>query len=177
MRCIFCNFENNTSSNTIFCSKCGKVILLKEENFFELFQIPIRFKIDLNSLNAALLQLLTHLHPDKFISASIEEKEISMKNTSLLNKAFRILKHPILRAEHILKLNGCNVEDQKINDNAFLIEAMEWRENKTSTKEITKIWESTVNELNEKFENARYDEALQIFLKLKFIKRFLDESE
>lgn len=177
MRCIFCNSENNTSTDTIFCSKCGKVIALKGENFFDLFQLPISFEVNLNSLNSKLLQLLSQLHPDKFITASMQEKEISMKNTSLINRAFRVLKDPILRAEHILKLNGCDTENQKINDSGFLMEAMEWRENNVSTNEINQIWESTLNELKEKLHNNKFDEALQIFLKLKFIKRFIDESE
>lgn len=177
MRCIFCNFENNTSTDTIFCSKCGKVIPLKDENFFELFQLPISFDVDPSLLNTKQLKLLGQLHPDKFITSSAQEKDISLKNSSLINKAFRVLKDPILRAEHIFLLKGIDTENQKITDNQFLMEAMEWRENGTSTAEIKKIWESTVNELKEKFHSNLYEEALQIFLKLKFIKRFIDESE
>src|SRR5437660_4663971 len=72
------------------------------------------------------------LHPDRFARASAQERRYSLEQTTRLNEAWRTLKDPVRRAEHLLELRGVPVassEDNKLKMSPeFLEQAMEDRE-------------------------------------------------
>ncbi len=99
-------------------------------DYFSLFDVPQQFDVDTTLLSARYQALQQLTHPDKFATASESEKRIAMQKNAQVNDAFRVLKDPILRAEHLLALRGVNVahDQQSMKDTAFLMQQMEWRE-------------------------------------------------
>src|SRR5947209_7480178 len=66
------------------------------------------------------------LHPDRFARATPQERRYSLEQTTLLNEAYKTLKDPVRRAEHLLRLRGVNGEPKM--SPAFLEETLEDRE-------------------------------------------------
>jgi molecular chaperone HscB len=99
-------------------------------NYFELFNIPVSFDVDLSLLPKTYQQLQRLTHPDKFASGSEQEKLLAVQKNSQVNDAYSVLKSPLSRAEYLLSLRGIDLkhEQQTIKDSAFLMQQMEWRE-------------------------------------------------
>ena len=98
---------------THFCSSCGKVLQLpKHSDYFAIFDMPRKLWIEMSSLEQKFLQLSWKLHPDSFVNATPEEREISLKRSSELNDAYRTLRDPITRVEYLLHIEGARVEGQ-----------------------------------------------------------------
>jgi molecular chaperone HscB len=97
----------------LFCATCGKVQPLPARiNYFEVFGLPRKLKLDAGSLEREFYRLSRRLHPDMFARASQREQEWSLANSSLLNDAYRTLKDPIRRTEYLLMLEGVLNTDQ-----------------------------------------------------------------
>ncbi|MCK5092236.1 MAG: Fe-S protein assembly co-chaperone HscB, partial [Gammaproteobacteria bacterium] len=99
-------------------------------NYFEIFELPISFTIDLTLLVQRFRDLQQVVHPDRFASASDQERRISMQQSTRLNEAYQVLKDPLSRARYLLELNGIQWEDEQstVSDTEFLMEQMELRE-------------------------------------------------
>ena len=52
------------------------------------------------------------LHPDNFVSASEEERDLSLKRSSELNDAYRTLRDPVGRVEYLLGIEGARKEGE-----------------------------------------------------------------
>jgi molecular chaperone HscB len=99
-------------------------------NYFELFNLAPSFEIDGADLSQTYQTLQKLTHPDKFATASEREKLIAVQKNAQVNDAYQVLKSPLARAEHMLELRGIELkhEQQTIQDTAFLMQQMEWRE-------------------------------------------------
>ena len=99
-------------------------------NFFELFDIPVSFTIDLASLAERYRSLQHIAHPDKFASASDQQRRLSVQQSALINEAYQTLKDPLARAKYLLSLNGLDMSATKdtIMAPEFLMQQMELRE-------------------------------------------------
>ena len=99
---------------THFCSSCGKLLQLpKQVDYFELFEMPRNLWIEMGGLEKKFLELSWKLHPDKFVNASIEEQELSLKRSSELNDAYRVLRDPVARVEYLLGIEGMRKEGEQ----------------------------------------------------------------
>ena len=100
------------------------------QNFFEIFDVPVSFEVDLDLVQQHYRELQKAVHPDKFVNASDQEKRISMQQTSWVNEAFNTLKQPVERAIYLLKLKGIDftLENETTMDADFLMSQMEMRE-------------------------------------------------
>jgi molecular chaperone HscB len=100
------------------------------KNYFEIFNAPVAYEIDLNRISGLYRELQKSVHPDRFAHASDQEKRLAMQQTSLINQAFQTLKDPILRAQYLLQLQGMEIhaETDTTMDGEFLMEQMEIRE-------------------------------------------------
>jgi len=73
---------------THFCSSCGKMLQVPEKSdYFAMFELPRKLWIEMGSLEKKFLQLSWKLHPDNYVNATPEEREISLKRSSELNDA------------------------------------------------------------------------------------------
>ncbi len=100
------------------------------QNYFDLFNLPHQFIIDAPLLDLNYRKLQTAVHPDKFVTASPNERMQSMQLATTANEAYQTLKNPTARARYMLQLQGI---DSLENSNTampmdFLMLQMEWRE-------------------------------------------------
>ncbi len=66
----------------------------------------------MSALEKKFLELSWKLHPDKFVNASAQEQELSLKSSSQLNDAYRVLRDPVARVEYLLELEGMRKEGE-----------------------------------------------------------------
>jgi len=84
----------------------------QQRSYFDLFEVPRKLWIEMSALEKKFLELSWKLHPDKFVNASAEEQELSLKNSSELNDAYRVLRDPVARVEYLLELEGMRKEGE-----------------------------------------------------------------
>jgi molecular chaperone HscB len=80
--------------------------------YFEVFALPAKLHIDTVALEKQFYAQSRKLHPDRFASRPAVEQEEALRQSSLLNDAYRTLKDPILRTQYLLKLEGVELEEQ-----------------------------------------------------------------
>jgi molecular chaperone HscB len=83
-----------------------------KSDHFSLFALPRKLWIEMGGLEKKFLELSWKLHPDKFVNASPEEQETSLKRSSELNDAYRVLRDPVARVEYLLEIEGMRKEGE-----------------------------------------------------------------
>src|SRR3984893_1753571 len=79
---------------------------------FSLFGLPRKLWVEMSALEKKFLELSWKLHPDKFVNASAAEQELSLKGSSQLNDAYRVLRDPVARVEYLLGIEGMRKEGE-----------------------------------------------------------------
>jgi molecular chaperone HscB len=101
------------TAGTHFCPGCGKVLQLPQKSdYFAMFEMPRKLWIEMGALEQKFLQLSWKLHPDNFMNARPEEREISLKRSSELNDAYRTLRDPVARVEYLLAIEGARKDGE-----------------------------------------------------------------
>ena len=96
-----------------FCQSCGKLQRISgNADYFTLFEMPRKLWIQMDALEQRFLKLSWKLHPDNFVNATKEERELSLKHSSELNDAYRTLRDPVARVEYLLGLENMRKEGQ-----------------------------------------------------------------
>lgn len=85
-------------------------------DYFAVFSLPRKLNLDLPQLERSFYRLSRQYHPDVYATKSAEEQQWSLDQTSLLNDAYRTLKNPVSRTEHLLRLEGVVLEAGKSED-------------------------------------------------------------
>ncbi len=101
-----------------------------QRNYFQLFDLPVDFAVDVTQLGARYRKLQRELHPDRYAGASAYEQRLAVQYSALVNEAYTTLRKPLTRALYLLELTGMSRESiaaQQI-DGGFLIAQMELRE-------------------------------------------------
>src|SRR2546427_12391494 len=99
---------------THFCPRCGKLLQSPQAvDYFALFELLRKLWIEMGALEQRFLQLSWKLHPDNFVNASEEERELSLKRSSELNDGYRTLRDPVARVEYLLAIEGERKEGGK----------------------------------------------------------------
>lgn len=106
-------------------------------NYFSIFEIPVSYTVDTAFLTQRYHELLQTVHPDRFASASGQERRLSLQYTTHINEALRVLKDPLERARYILELKGLRWDDEQatLSDPGFLMQQMELRESLAGVRE------------------------------------------
>ncbi len=98
-------------------------------DYFELFGLSPAFAIDMEQLSLRYRELQRSAHPDRFASASAQEKRISVQQAALINEAYQVLRTPLSRGRYMLARLGANIDDTDTSmEPTFLMEQMELRE-------------------------------------------------
>jgi len=98
---------------THFCPSCGKVLQVPaRSDYFAMFEMPRKLWIEMDALEQKFLQLSWKLHPDNFVNATPEERDISLKRSSELNDAYRTLRDPVARVEYLLAIEGARKDGE-----------------------------------------------------------------
>jgi len=100
------------------------------KNHFELFGLPMSYRVDGALLAERYHALQQALHPDRYAAAGDRERRLSMQASTRVNGAFQTLKEPLARARYLLSLHTGDHSDEHAatRDTAFLMEQMELRE-------------------------------------------------
>ena len=101
------------------------------DNFFALFEQPVQFEVNQDSLDQHLRLLQKRYHPDNVAKnqANITQAQLqSEKYSALINQAYQTLSSPDSRASYLLDIaNQAQNIEHSIADLDFLEDAMEMR--------------------------------------------------
>ena len=90
-----------------FCPQCSRILALaRHGDYFSFFGLARRLVIDQAQLVRRFRDLSRQFHPDYFYNASPTERLASLERSSYLNDAFRALRNPVSRIEHLLAIEG-----------------------------------------------------------------------
>src|SRR5882724_4213242 len=110
---MVCTSCHERLQGPLVCSSCGKLQSAQDTDYFALFGLPRKLRIEMSGLEQKFLQLSWKLHPDNFVNASEDERERSLKQSSELNDAYRVLRDPVARVEYLLAIEGERKEGEK----------------------------------------------------------------
>ena len=158
-----------------------------KQNYFEIFQLPQVFDLDVRDLSERFLQLQKTVHPDKFVDASDREKRLSMQWATQINEAHRTLKSALPRAIYLLSLEGEDITHNPLLELAFLMQQIELRE-ELEEIELTGASLETLDEFKDEveavmksletgfakfYQDKDLAEAKQVVYKLQFMNKLL----
>ncbi len=104
IRCWRCNKDFPAAA---LCPSCEAIqLLLSQVDYFGVLGIARQPVIDEKVLSTHYYDLSRRLHPDLYQTGTAQEQEASLKNTALLNKAYRTLRDPAQRGVYWLELHG-----------------------------------------------------------------------
>lgn len=90
-----------------FCPQCNRILALgRYGDYFAFFGLPRRLGLDAQDLERRFRDLSRKFHPDYFYNAPAAERLASLERSSYLNDAYRILRNPVARIEHLLAIEG-----------------------------------------------------------------------
>jgi molecular chaperone HscB len=90
-----------------FCPQCSRILALgRHGDYFSFLGLPRKLVIDATDLERRLRELSRQFHPDYFYNASPTERLASLERSSYLNDAYRALRNPVTRIEHLLAIEG-----------------------------------------------------------------------
>ncbi len=157
-------------------------------NHFELFDLPVSFKVDKGKLAQKYFELQKKYHPDFFAQGTEHEQEEALEISSQLNKALKILKNEDETIKYVLQLKGLLEEEEKYQlPPAFLMEMMELNEELTenSAQQISNIEKELYTRVEPIISN--YDDARtgtpdllkvkEYYYKKKYLQRILDRID
>jgi molecular chaperone HscB len=96
-------------------------------DYFDVFGLPRALNLDLKALEKTFHELSRKYHPDYFTTAPAEERQRALQMTATLNDAYRTLRHPVRRVEHLLQIEGFKPDGSKV-PKSFLMEVFEINE-------------------------------------------------
>jgi molecular chaperone HscB len=90
-----------------FCPNCSRILALgRHGDYFSFLGVPRRLTIDQADLERRFRDLSRRFHPDYFYNAPPAERLASLERSSYLNDAYRALRSPMSRIEHLLAIEG-----------------------------------------------------------------------
>jgi molecular chaperone HscB len=95
-------------------------------NHFELLGVPVRFRLDEDAVDRAYRALQSDVHPDRHSGTDDAGQRLAMQASARVNEAYRALKNPVLRAQHLLALHGIDAADER--DTNLSLDFLERRE-------------------------------------------------
>ncbi len=164
-----------------------------KQNYFELFGLPVDFQLDEQQLHDAHQKLQAAFHPDRYVSATDQEKRLVVQQAAWINEAYESLKNPVSRARYMLEVSGLPLNDdhETTSDTAFLMEQMELREEMDecrSCKDPMRRCDHITGKLDQRsqeyavqfetlFEQGDLEKARQVSKKMQFVQRILDQID
>jgi molecular chaperone HscB len=177
-------------ANAALCPACNKVqpppAAGAARDKFAFLGFEPGFDLDIPMLEERFRGLSRKLHPDRFARATPQERRFSLEQTTLLNDAYKTLRDPVRRAEHLLQLRGVTGEPKMSPE--FLEETIDDREKLLEAKMSGAPLDGLV-----KAAQARRDAALaevralvvgggnlqkaaEVLARMKYYARYLDEA-
>jgi molecular chaperone HscB len=90
-----------------FCPQCDRILALgRYGDYFSFLGVPRRLGLDQQDLERRYRDLSRKFHPDYFYNAPPAERLASLERSSYLNDAYRTIRNPAARIEHLLAIEG-----------------------------------------------------------------------
>ena len=90
-----------------FCPQCSRILALgRHGDYFAFLGLPRKLTIGAQELEQRFRELSRKFHPDYYYNASPAERLASLERSSYLNDAYRTLRNPASRIEHLLAIEG-----------------------------------------------------------------------
>ena len=90
-----------------FCTQCSRIMALgRHGDYFSFLGLPRRLVLDPAEIEKRFRDLSRKFHPDYYYNATPAERLASLERSSYLNDAYRALKNPVSRVEHLLAIEG-----------------------------------------------------------------------
>jgi len=90
-----------------FCPSCSRILALgRHGDYFSFLGVPRHLNLDLQELEGRFRELSRKFHPDYYYNATPSERLASLERSSYLNDAYRTLRNPVSRIEHLLAIEG-----------------------------------------------------------------------
>ena len=90
-----------------FCPQCSRILALgRHGDYFTFLGLPRKLTIDPPELERRFRDLSRQFHPDYYYNATPAERIASLERSSYLNDAYRALRNPATRVEHLLAIEG-----------------------------------------------------------------------
>ena len=86
---------------------------MPDNSYFELYDLPLTFKVDETLLKKKFYALSRQYHPDFYANESKEKQDDVLELSILNNRAYKILSDPLKRIEYILELHNMLAEEDK----------------------------------------------------------------
>lgn len=160
-------------------------------NHFEVFDLPVSFDIDTDTLAQRYRDLQRTVHPDKYANAPERERRLAMQKATQINEAFQTLKIPLTRGLYLLQLQGINANDNHATmDGEFLMAQMELREELADIKQhpqpldalnsflarIDKEQQHLIHILSQQFAQENYQVASDSVRQFQFFKKLYEDA-
>ena len=101
------NCNSSVPVDEHFCPNCSRIQGLgRHGDYFSFLGLPRRLVLDADDLDRRFRDLSRKFHPDFFYNATPTERLASLERSSYLNDAYRALKQPVSRIEHLLSIEG-----------------------------------------------------------------------
>ncbi len=98
---------------TPFCPSCSKIQPPAQEDYFLALGLERKLALVTDDLERRFHEMSWKLHPDNFQKTTAVERELSLKQSSILNDAYRTLRDPVARTEYLLRIEGARWEGSK----------------------------------------------------------------
>jgi molecular chaperone HscB len=90
-----------------FCPNCSRILALgRHGDYFSFLGLSRQLNIDPQELEQNFRALSRKFHPDYYYNATPQERLASLERSSYLNDAYRALRNPASRIEHLLAIEG-----------------------------------------------------------------------
>lgn len=104
IRCWRCQSEVPVA---VLCSRCGAIQPLPSQlDYFRVLGVEQNPALDESALSTRYYELSRRLHPDLYQTASVQEREASLHNSAIINRAYRTLRDPVQRGVYWLEFHG-----------------------------------------------------------------------
>lgn len=130
-------------------------------NFFKIFALPQQFAVDLAALDAKYFELQKTAHPDMAGGDGLD--------SAALNNAYKTLKNRFRRAEYLIELQG---DSELVAPPELLMEMLELRE-ENSPEKVANVRA----EIENLFAAFAKNPSAEIFVRIKYLNRFLEENK
>ena len=165
-------------------------------NYFEFFNLPIQFNIDLKALRSQYIANSKLYHPDFHTLSSDSEQDKVLEQSTINNEGWKTLSDPQKRTAHILEINNALPEEGQAKvPQEFLMDMMDINEalmelefdpDPTIKEKVTLSIRSLEEELNKEGQAAMdaWDEDQEdgfltvvrdYYLKMKYLSRIKEK--
>lgn len=106
--CSECGTTNALAS--LQCAKCHTLQPLPAGvDYYEVLDVPFDsvpangWKVDVDALKTQWRRAMALAHPDRLVQKSDSEQNIGAQQSTVVNKAYETLRHPLLRALYLVR--------------------------------------------------------------------------